>query len=115
MRNPPDRFDLLRSPLLLAAVGVLLLNDFVLKAAFHNWLTGKLSDVAGLAAFTIFWCAIWPRRVWTVGSCITAAFVFWKSPLSQPALDFLNDFAPWPFGRTVDYSDLLSLPAVWWV
>ncbi len=52
------RFDLLRSPVLLGAVGVLLLNDFVLKAAFHSWLTGKLSDVAGLAAFTIFWCAI---------------------------------------------------------
>jgi hypothetical protein len=48
------RFTLLRSPLLLLAVGVLLLNDFVLKVAFHNWLTGKLSDVAGLAAFTIF-------------------------------------------------------------
>jgi hypothetical protein len=106
------RFDLLRSPLLLAAVGALLLNDFVLKSAFHNWLTGKLSDVAGLAAFTIFGCALWPRHVWLVGGCVTAAFVFWKSPLSQPALDMANDFMPWRVGRTVDYSDLLTLPAV---
>jgi hypothetical protein len=109
------RFDLLRSPLLLLAVGVLLLNDFVLKAAFHNWLTGKLSDVAGLAAVTVFCCALWPPHVRRVGVGITALFVFWKSPLSQPVLDMVNDIAPWRVGRTVDYSDLLALPAVWWV
>ena len=66
--DPLKRFDLLRSPLLLLAVGMLLLNDFVLKAAFHNWVTGKLSDVAGLAAVTIFCCALWPRQVRTVGA-----------------------------------------------
>jgi hypothetical protein len=109
------RFDLLRSPLLLLLVGVLLLNDFVLKAAFHDWITGKLSDVAGLAALTIFCCALWPRHVWWVGCAMAGVFIWWKSPLSQPALDMVNDFAPWPVRRTVDYSDLLALPAVWWV
>src|SRR5262245_40893240 len=32
----------------IVAVGVLLLNDHVLKAAVPSWLTGKLSDFAGL-------------------------------------------------------------------
>lgn len=36
-------------PLTLAAVAVLVVNDWVLKAHWHNALTGKLSDVAGLA------------------------------------------------------------------
>lgn len=70
------RFDLLRSPLLLLAVGVLLLNDLVLKAAFHNWLTGKLSDFAGLAAVTIFCCALGPRHVRKVGGAIAVLFAF---------------------------------------
>jgi hypothetical protein len=33
------------------AVGVLLFNDHVLKAAYPSWLTGKLSDFAGLFFF----------------------------------------------------------------
>ena len=113
--NSMKRFDLLRSPLLLLAVGMLLLNDFVLKAAFHNGLTGKLSDVAGLAAFTIFWCEIWPRHACTVGGCVTAVFVFWKSPHSQGLIEAANALLPFAIGRTVDYSDLLALPVVWLV
>ena len=31
----------------IAAVALLAVNDLWLKAQFHNWLTGKLSDVAG--------------------------------------------------------------------
>lgn len=34
------------APLPLAAVGLLALNDHVLKSAYGNWITGKLSDVA---------------------------------------------------------------------
>jgi hypothetical protein len=109
------RFDLLRSPLLLLAVGVLLLNDFVLKAAFHNWITGKLSDVAGLAAVTIFCCALWPRHVWTIGAGITAFFVYWKSPYASDAIEAANTVLPFAIGRTVDTSDLLALPVVWLV
>jgi hypothetical protein len=113
--NTLKRFDLLRSPLLLLAVGVLLLNDFVLKAAFHNWLTGKLSDVAGLAAFTIFCCALWPRHVRAVGGFITDLFVVWKLPYASTAIDAANTILPFAIGRTVDYSDLIALPVVWLV
>ena len=97
------------------AVGVLLLNDFVLKAAFHNALTGKLSDVAGLAAVTIFCCALWPRHVRTVGAVITALFVYWKSPYASDAIEAANAVLPFAIGRTVDYTDLLALPVVWLV
>ncbi len=41
--NPPS---LLLRPLTLGALGLLVLNDHVLKPTFHNALTGKLSDVA---------------------------------------------------------------------
>jgi hypothetical protein len=55
---------------------VLLLNDHVLKEAFHNWLTGKLSDFAGVAAFALFWCMLFPnpRRPILLGTA--AAFAF---------------------------------------
>src|SRR5699024_6811273 len=47
------RLEPLASPLLMTAVAVLVVNDGVLKPAFHNALTGKLSDVAGVAAFAL--------------------------------------------------------------
>jgi hypothetical protein len=113
--EPLKRFDLLRSPLLLLAVGVLLLNDFVLKAAFHNGLTGKLSDVAGLAAVTIFCCALWPRDVWRIGTGIAIFFTFWKSLYSAGLIEAANAVLPFAIGRTVDYTDLIALPVVWLV
>jgi hypothetical protein len=39
------------SPLVWIALGLWILNDHVLKAAFPGVVTGKLSDVAGLIAF----------------------------------------------------------------
>ncbi|MCB2412005.1 hypothetical protein LGT39_03970 [Demequina sp. TTPB684] len=41
----------LAHPVSLVAIGVLVLNDHVLKAAYGTWWTGKLSDVAGLVFF----------------------------------------------------------------
>lgn len=46
-------------PLPLMAVGVLLLNDHVLKRAMPGAFTGKLSDVAGLLFFPLFLQALW--------------------------------------------------------
>jgi hypothetical protein len=106
-------FNLLASPLFLVSLGLLAINDFILKSALHNWLTGKLSDIAGLIAFTLFSCAIWPCRRWLVAAAISACFLFWKSPHVQPMIDFLNSLLPFTIGRTTDYTDLLALPAVW--
>jgi hypothetical protein len=46
--------DGLLHPLVLAAIGLLLVNDHVLKAAWPGLVTGKLSDFAGLLFFPLF-------------------------------------------------------------
>lgn len=107
-----SRMDLLGTPLFIFSIALLALNDFVLKAALHNWITGKLSDFAGLIAFTLFTCAIWPRYRWGITGVVCLSFLYWKSPYSQPLIDFSNIILPFPIGRTVDYSDLIALPGV---
>jgi hypothetical protein len=52
MRRDPPPSGLLH-PLALAAIALLLVNDHVLKARYPGWLTGKLSDVAGLVFFPL--------------------------------------------------------------
>lgn len=49
----PEPADALLHPLALGAVAVLLLNDHLLKAAWPGIVTGKLSDLAGLAFFPL--------------------------------------------------------------
>ena len=44
-------------PAFLIGLGLLIANDWLFKPMFHNALTGKLSDVAGIFAFAYFWCA----------------------------------------------------------
>jgi hypothetical protein len=51
--------DALLHPVALAAIGVLLLNDHVLKDAAPGLVTGKLSDVAGLAFFPLVLLGTW--------------------------------------------------------
>ncbi len=50
MNNPYffKSLRLLAHPLSLAAIGLMLANDFVFKALWPSWWTGKLSDFAGL-------------------------------------------------------------------
>ena len=45
--------DILRHPLVLCMLVLWLLNDHLFKDLFGNALTGKLSDVAGLAVFPL--------------------------------------------------------------
>lgn len=47
------RSEILASPGFLISLSLLLCNDFVLKPTFSNQFTGKLSDFAGLFAFTV--------------------------------------------------------------
>jgi hypothetical protein len=51
--------DALLHPVALAAIAVLLLNDHVLKDAAPGLVTGKLSDVAGLAFFPLVLLGTW--------------------------------------------------------
>lgn len=106
--------NVLASPGFLAGLSLLLVNDFVLKQQFHNGLTGKLSDFAGLFVFPLFCAAFCPRLRPHVYALTAASFVFWKSASSQPVIDAWNSLRLFHVGRTIDPGDLcalLSLPA----
>ena len=69
------------APLPLLAVGLMVLNDRVLKPRLHNALTGKLSDVAGCFFLPLFISALlgflWkrhPRARVVVGAAIAGLF-----------------------------------------
>jgi len=110
------RFDALLAPPVLAALALLLANDLVLKPAYPSALTGKLSDVAGLFVFVVFWCAVFPRARTAVAALTAIAFVFWKSPAAQPLIDAWNALGLLRVHRVIDVTDLaalLAVPAAW--
>jgi hypothetical protein len=100
---------LLASPAFVLALVLLVTNDWILKPAFGNGLTGKLSDVAGLFAWALFWCALAPRRHLAVFCLTTVAWLVWKSPLSEAPLAAWNALGAWPLARVVDVTDGLAL------
>ena len=102
----------LSSPGFLIALAVLLANDLWWKAAYHNWLTGKLSDFAGLFVVVVLAVAFLPSRGRPMAAGVAAGFTLWKSSLSQPLIDAWNASAPYPIARVVDYSDLIALGAI---
>ena len=57
--DEPDAGDALLHPVVLVALGLLLLNDHLLKATWPGPLTGKVSDVAGLAFAPILLVSAW--------------------------------------------------------
>lgn len=112
-----SQLNKLGNPVFILSLGVLILNDWVLKAAWGNALTGKLSDVAGLFACAYFFGAVFPKHKRTVHWMTAVLFIVWKTPLAQPLIRFFNDLGI-PVARTVDYSDYIALPAValsWYV
>ncbi len=104
--------QLLLHPLFLISVAALLLNDFYLKYEFHNWLTGKLSDFAGLFAFSIFFIAFFPANKKIVLFLTASFFLWWKSSLSDPVIFIFNNDFNLPLHRTFDYSDNFALVMV---
>ena len=112
MRARTERFESLTSPAFIAALALLVVNDFALKPLFHNALTGKLSDFAGLFAVTLFAVAAWPQHRHMAGSLIAAAFVFWNTGYADPLVAWLNALSPFTVGRTVDLTDVVALPMV---
>jgi hypothetical protein len=93
----------------LLGLTILLLNDFVLKGLYGNWLTGKLSDFAGLFIFPLFWTTLLPRHKNKIFWLTGLLFIFWKSSLSQILIDTWNDIRILNLQRTVDFSDLIAL------
>lgn len=101
--------DLLTTPAFLVALALLLVNDFALKSAFHNALTGKLSDFAGLFAFALFWMSLFPARRRLICVTVAVAFAIWKSAWSQSLIGAWNTLPLFDIGRTIDYTDLIAL------
>jgi hypothetical protein len=128
----------LTAPVTIAAIAVLVVNDHVLKAAYPGWVTGKLSDVAGLAFFPLLLAAVAERigsrgvRVTVIAAAATGVvFAAVKTvPLAADAYRVGLAALQWPAraigalvgGRAtpglgevqlvMDPTDLLALPAL---
>lgn len=102
-------FHILGSPGFLIGLSLLLANDFVFKQQLHNAFTGKLSDIAGLFVFSLFWIALFPRHRSLICASTAVLFVFWKSAHSQFLIEGWNGLPFFGIQRTVDYTDLWAL------
>ena len=102
------RWDLLASPVFVASVVVLLLNDHVLKAAWPGLITGKLSDIAGVVMVAIALTAVLGGRRHAAFVTTGVAFTLLKT---VPAV--ANAAVPLLGGRTrTDPTDVLALLAL---
>lgn len=139
--SPATRGDGMRHPVAIAAVAVLLVNDHLLKGNGPPWLTGKLSDVAGLLFFPLLLQAAvevvgYPRspRAFArsdrllLGAIAATAAVFAAintvpaaadgyrhglGALSWPLRGLLAGAPPGPVSLVEDATDLLVLPVLW--
>ncbi|MEM6769865.1 MAG: hypothetical protein AAF597_04685, partial [Bacteroidota bacterium] len=91
----------------LSGLLVLACNDHIWKAAYGNWLTGKLSDLAGVLILPLLLKYLFNWRNRIVLLATVAFFTWWKSPLADGTLHFLNSLGSYSFHRVVDYTDLL--------
>lgn len=110
------QLQLLQSKAFIFSLLLVLVNDFILKYNFPCWLTGKLSDFAGLFVFAVFWISFFPKKRNTIVWATAIIFAWWKSPLSQPLIECWNEEMFYSIGRVVDYSDLMALivlPLAW--
>ncbi|NER15023.1 hypothetical protein GWK08_16325 [Leptobacterium flavescens] len=99
------------NPVFLTSLLLLILNDWVFKDYFHNAVTGKLSDFAGLFAFPFLFSLLFPRFTRHIHIFTVLLFIWWKSEFSQAFIDSANYWGI-PLYRTVDYTDLIALVSV---
>ncbi len=102
----------LARPAVVLALATLIANDHVFKQQFPGWITGKLSDAAGLLVLGALLAWLLPRRVPAALAAACVAFALWKSELSSPLIAAWNQLGILPVGRTVDLTDLLALPCL---
>jgi len=127
-------------PAPLCALALLLLNDHLLKSTFPGLVTGKLSDLAGLAFFPLFLQGLGelsgraPSRRALLVCVVATGAVFALVKTTAPGLDAYRyglAALQWPFaalarlasGRVLpplspvlavrDPTDLLALPCLW--
>ncbi len=102
-------FDILASKGFLVGLLVLFVNDTFLKYEFSNFITGKLSDFAGLFIFPLFIYSFFPKRKIPIYIITCIGFILWKSPVSDSFIYYWNSFSFYQIGRVVDYTDLFAL------
>ena len=111
-RDGHEAADALLHPITLAALGLLLLNDHVLKAAWPGPVTGKLSDLAGLAFFPILLLSAWELTLVLGGRWRTPTFRALATAVALSALGFaLVKIVP---SATEGWAWLLGA-AQWWL
>lgn len=106
----------LLSPWFLMALALLILNDHLLKALYPSFVTGKLSDFAGLFIFPLFitvvlsrWSAS-PRQVLLMHGLVGVAFAAWKLAPVEIVLEWLARLTSLPMpSRVKDATDLIAL------
>jgi len=106
MRNRQNIY--FSAPFLLGLI-ILVLNDHFLKEYFHNNITGKLSDFAGLYIFPVFLYSIFKKRKTAIYGLAGILFIIWKTPLVNPIINTWNLSGIYNIQRIVDYSDLWAL------
>lgn len=110
--------NLILNYIFILCVIILFFNDHFFKHTFANWLTGKLSDMAGIIILPLILTYVFPK-IKTHSVWISALlFLFWKSSYSESIIRFYNRFALIPITRVVDYSDvsvIVFLPAVYYL
>lgn len=100
--------DLVSLPFLFGLV-ILLLNDFYLKHHFSGWITGKLSDFAGLFIFPMFLTVLIPRYKKANYLFTFIAFILWKLPVAESTINAFNSMNWLTINRVIDYTDYVAL------
>ncbi len=114
------RYGWLCHPATLAAVIVLLVNDHLLKALWPGFLTGKLSDVAGLVVAPPLVALLFLRRADLAATLLTGA-LFTLVKTTQTGAELASQvwtLVAGPSRVLADPTDLLALPALalaWWI
>lgn len=99
------------STIYLIGLFVLFLNDFFLKSIFHNWITGKLSDLVGLFLITAFLLNVTRVKPKTIEIIVIISFVLWKHNISQGFIEWWSTNF-YNISRQIDYTDLICLIVV---
>ncbi|MDW3194782.1 MAG: hypothetical protein R8G66_20550 [Cytophagales bacterium] len=102
-------YSTLTSPYFLLSLTLLVLNDHLFKYQFHNFLTGKISDFAGVFCFGLFFAGLFPKHAKGVLFAVGLFFFYWKSEFSTPFIHWFNQHTIFNYSRVVDYGDLSSL------
>ena len=102
-------FRYITNPIFVISLIILLLNDFYWKSTYHNFITGKLSDISGIIVFSLFitfFRSDWKKHLFIITAVL---FALWKSAASQVFIDSWNALNLIAIDRIVDYGDILCL------